>query len=227
MKVTTDACLFGAWCASEMSQDYQDMPDKQDGKKLLDIGTGTGLLSLMVVQKNNLLIDAVEIEDQAARQAEENVFASPWAERIHIIHKNIRDFKADRKYNYIISNPPFYQNELAGERLERNIAHHDEGLKMNELLKYIQINLETNGWFYLLLPAKRKDEIENMIVNEQLFITKKIIVKQSTQHTPFRVMIKGSLKPSTIITSELSITDASKNYTPEFVEFLKDYYLYL
>src|SRR5688572_25058776 len=122
MKVTTDACLFGAWCATEINQ---------DNKRLLDIGTGTGLLSLMIAQKNKLLIDAVEIEEQAAVQAVENVKASPWKESVHVIHKNIRDFNSEKKYNYIISNPPFYENELSGERMEKNIAHHDAGLKMS------------------------------------------------------------------------------------------------
>ena len=98
---------------------------------------------------------------------------------------------------------------------------------MNELLNYIQVNLKEDGVFYLLLPAKRIDEIERMIADEKLFISKKIIVKQSTQHNPFRIMIKGSHQPSGTISSELSITDASKNYTAEFIELLKDYYLYL
>jgi tRNA1Val (adenine37-N6)-methyltransferase len=98
---------------------------------------------------------------------------------------------------------------------------------MNELLKYIHVNLEADGSFYLLLPAKRIDEIENMIGDEKFFIPKKIIVKQSTQHLPFRIMIKGGFEKKETITSELSITDASKNYTSEFIELLKDYYLHL
>ena len=89
------------------------------------------------------------------------------------------------------------------------------------------VKLKEEGTFYILLPAKRIDDIEKMIVDEKLFIAKKIIVKQSTQHNPFRIMIKGSHQPSETITSVLSITDASKNYTAEFIELLKDYYLYL
>ena len=227
MKVTTDACLFGAWIAKDINQDYQEIKDKQNDKKLLDIGTGTGLLSLMVAQKSNLLIDAVEIEKKAAEQAMENVYSSPWRERINIIHQNINEFKADKKYNYIISNPPFYENELGGERMEKNMAHHDAGLKMSELLEYINLNLEKDGSFYLLLPAKRENEIEKIIEAQNFFISKKIIVKQSTQHSAFRIMIKGSHQPTQIIISELSITEASNKYTGEFIELLKEYYLYL
>lgn len=227
MKVTTDACLFGTWIAADINQDYKDEHDGRDRENLLDIGTGTGLLSLMIAQKNNLLIDAVEIEEQAAKQAEENVKSSPWADRVNVIQKNIKDFKSDKKYKYIISNPPFYENELAGEKLEKNMAHHDAGLKMNELLEYIKEYVEEDGWFYLLLPGKRINEIETLMEKQKLFISKKIMVKQSTQHHHFRIMIKGSHNPNQTISSELSITDASKNYTPEFIELLKDYYLYL
>ena len=233
MKETTDACLFGAWIANDMNHDLKDRrdgPDWKDGqdeKRLLDIGTGTGLLSLMIAQKNNFLIDAVEIEEKAAEQARENVYSSPWRERINIINKNIKEYKADKKYKYIISNPPFYENELEGERMEKNMAHHDAGLKMSELLEYINLNLEKDGSFYLLLPAKRENEIEKIIEAQNLFISKKIIVKQSTQHSPFRIMIKGSHQPTQIITSELSITEASNKYNGEFIELLKEYYLYL
>ena len=230
MKVTTDACLFGSWIAKDMNQDLKDRRDGQDGKeekRLLDIGTGTGLLSLMIAQKNNFLIDAVEIEEKAAEQARENVYSSPWRESINIINKNNKEYKADKKYKYIISNPPFYENELEGERMEKNMAHHDAGLKMSELLEYINLNLEKDGSFYLLLPAKRENEIEKIIEAQNLFISKKIIVKQSTQHSPFRIMIKGSHQPTQIITSELSITEASNKYNGEFIELLKEYYLYL
>lgn len=221
MKVTTDACLFGAWVASDMTNDLSK------SARLLDIGTGTGLLSLMIAQKNEVYIDAVEIEEQAAKQAVENVKASPWSGRIQIVNKNIKDFNADKKYNYIISNPPFYENELAGTTIQKNMAHHDAALVLNDLLEYIRGNLEEGGSFYLLLPAKRIEEIEKLIADLKLFISAKIIVKPSTTHARFRMIIKGGLHQKETFTSEISITDGSKNYTSEFIALLKDYYLYL
>ena len=107
MKVTTDACLFGAWVAEE------DKSEKIITKNVLDIGTGTGLLSLMYAQKNSLAnIDAIEIDEDAYIQAKENVAASPFAERINIIHDDIKRFTFSKKYDCIISNPPFYEKEI-------------------------------------------------------------------------------------------------------------------
>src|ERR1700750_981948 len=114
MKVTTDGCLFGAWCAKEIRAFEFEDPE------LLDIGTGTALLSLMILQKNKVRIDAVEIEKDAAMQAEENVAASAWADKVKIIHEDILD-GTDKKYDLIVSNPPFYENELTAESENRNI----------------------------------------------------------------------------------------------------------
>jgi tRNA1Val (adenine37-N6)-methyltransferase len=102
MKVTTDGCLFGAWIAKQV-----------DGNKLavdniLDIGTGTGLLSLMIAQQSPAKIDAIEIDKETYEQAKENVAASPWAERINIIHGDAKQLPASQQYDVIVSNPPFY-----------------------------------------------------------------------------------------------------------------------
>src|SRR6185369_1848613 len=102
MKVTTDACLFGAWVAEKVKS------QKSKIKNLLDIGTGTGLLSLMYSQKNsNCTIDAIEINEEAYEQAKENVAASPFAEQVHVMKGDVRTFLLDKKYDLIISNPPF------------------------------------------------------------------------------------------------------------------------
>ena len=101
MKVTTDACLFGAWAATEIEKEKWKM------KTCFDIGTGTGLLSLMMTQKNNILIDAIEIDEEAAEQAKENIAASSWAAQITVIRENVANCMPAKKYDCIISNPPF------------------------------------------------------------------------------------------------------------------------
>ena len=102
MKVTTDGCLFGAWCAREIQNGKWKM------ENLLDIGTGTGLLSLMIAQKADIAIDAVEIDADAAKQASANVAGSPFSTEINVIEKNILDFEKE-EYDCIVSNPPFYE----------------------------------------------------------------------------------------------------------------------
>jgi len=225
MKVTTDACLFGAWVAEE------DKSEKIITKNVLDIGTGTGLLSLIYAQKNLLAeIDAMEIDQDAYAQAKENAAASSFAERINIIHDDVKRFTFSEKYDCIISNPPFYEKEISSDNEKKNIAHHHLGLLFEELLGIIKGNLSSSGTFYLLLPFKRSEEIKKIILKEDLYVTKIVFVKQSTKHNYFRIMIAGKLSqedhPETLI-EEISIWDDQQQYKKEFKELLKDYYLYL
>lgn len=114
MKVTTDACLFGAWVANEIINGVGQ------SENLLDVGTGTGLLSLMIVEKNpKLFIDAIEIDQDACKQANENRLGSPWHKQINIIEADARNFSSARQYDSIISNPPFYENELNSENKKK------------------------------------------------------------------------------------------------------------
>ena len=222
MKVTTDSCFFGAWCAEEIQNSKLKVQD------LLDIGTGSGLLSLMIAQKNNLDIETVEIDTAAASQAKENIEASPWKNSIHVFNKNILSFHANKKYDCIISNPPFYENELASDKENKNIAHHSEQLTMRQVLSVIKNNLQESGIFFLLFPFKREKEIAPLLLQHELFQLKKITVNQSASHQSFRVMIMGTNKNAgSENSSTIAIRDEHQQYTGPFVELLKDYYLYL
>jgi tRNA1Val (adenine37-N6)-methyltransferase len=225
MKVTTDGCLFGAWVSEDVS--YR-MPDI---RTMLDIGTGTGLLSLMLAQKNTeLKIDAIEIDEDAAKQAAENVAASPWKEKIEVFHADAKTFSFSKKYDCIISNPPFYTNELKGDRTKKNIAHHDEGLLLPELLSIIKNNLNKDGQFYLLLPYKRNDEIRRLVIENELEITELVFVRQSVSHDFFRILLSGKLKGETLTETrinEIAIKNEEQQYSTAFMSLLKDYYLHL
>ncbi len=224
MKVTTDGCLFGAWAAKLVHG------DKMTVDSILDIGTGTGLLSLMLVQQSNASIDAIEIDKEAAEQAKENILNSPWADRINIIYGDVKEFSGKQLYDVIVSNPPFYENELKSDNNKKNKAHHDEGLLLDDLLLIIQRNLRPLGVFYLLLPYKRNHEIETCIANNKLAISHKTLVKQSTEHNYFRILISGKHfenNKENFDTTEIAIRNEKQEYTPEFIALLKDYYLYL
>ena len=221
MKVSTDACLFGAWVASDM----QNM--ERASTKILDIGTGTGLISLMTAQKNVGNFDAVEIDIEIAAQAKENAAASPWKDNIRIFTGDIKSFYPSECYDVIISNPPFYENELSSTGVKKNIAHHSAELTINEVLDSIKNLLKKDGRFYLLLPFKRWNEIEKLLEVHHLYIQQKITVKPSHRHPPFRVMVRGGFKKQLLQDLELSIKDDDDNYTMQFTQLLKDYYLYL
>ena len=226
MKVTTDSCLFGAWCARELQVEGNKKMDT-DAHRLLDIGTGTGLLSLMVAQKNTVLIQAVEIDPPAALQAAENVAQSPYRNQIEIIQDDIRLLQGTGVYDYIICNPPFYQNELTSGSVAKNTAHHSHQLVWEELFTTISKLLKPEGLFFLLLPAKRKDELQSLLAKEGLYVNTLILVQQSVTHSPFRLLVKGSKKPTSIVEESISIKDEQQQYTPAFTGLLKDYYLYL
>lgn len=217
MKVTTDSCLFGAWVARQLNKETQS---------LLDIGTGTALLSLMIAQENNATIEAIEIEPAAAEEAKENVKASPWKERIHIIEADATSHSL-KKYDCIVSNPPFYENDLKAPTKEKNIAHHSQELKLDELVKIISDSLNENGEFFLLLPYRRKQELLEMVEKAGLSVWELVQVSHSPKHLPNRIMIKGGIKKRTFVENDFSINDISGKYTPAFADLLKNYYLYL
>lgn len=222
MKVTTDSCFLGAWAAREIKN------EKIKIKNILDIGAGTGLLSLMVAQKNEVKIDAVEIDKEASLQAKENVKASTWKNSIHIFNEDILSFQPDKKYDCIISNPPFYENELASEIKKKNIAHHSEQLTFSQVLSFIKNHLREDGIFFLMYPFKRKDEVQQLLYKNDLHLAEAVILSQSIKHAPFRLIVKGTnQKINSTNSTSVTIWNEHKQYTKEFVELLKDYYLYL
>ncbi len=224
MKVTTDGCLFGAY----VSQGVKSLETVSG--KILDIGAGTGLLTLMIAQENEVVIDAIEIDKEAFEQAAKNVAASPWAYRIKVINADAEKFGFPTQYDVIISNPPFYENELKSNDAKKNIAHHNEGLLLPELLQVIKKKLKPDGTFYLLLPYKRNDEIKKLFNENKLSIRQLVLVRQSVNHDYFRIILAGRLKAAeqteTMI-EEISIKDDADRYTPAFIDLLKEYYLHL
>jgi len=213
MKVCTDACLFGAWIAI-----------KTDPVKVLDIGTGTGLLALMVAQKTNAVIDAVEIDKNASEQAQENFDISPWKSRLSVIHSPIQQLeKGD--YDLVISNPPFFNNDLKSNNAARNLALHSEALSLEELLTAVKRSISGNGLFAVLLPFHRMAYFEELIKNSQLFIIEKLVVNQTPKHPPFRIcyLISGSVAETR--NASITIKNEHGQYTEIFRELLNDYYL--
>jgi len=219
MKVCTDACLFGSWLSANTTL--------SSTQSILDIGTGTGLLSLMMAQHSEALIDAVEIDKAAAEQAKLNFEASPWKERLNLITGDVRKVAFTKKYDLVFSNPPFFANHLKSEDNKRNLALHSEALNLEDLLLVVVNVLIKEGRFAVLLPTHQAKDFEKMATAHALYIDEKVWVKQTAKHPWFRVFLLFSYQPCETVHSEITIKEDSNNYSKELVELLKDYYLFL
>lgn len=221
MKVCTDSCLFGAWAAA-LTEAMSVQPET-----ILDIGTGTGLLSLMLVQKCTVQIDAVEIDLTSYTRAAENFTASPWAEHLQVFHADVKEWKAPHKYDFIISNPPFYQNDLVPKDNGKSVAKHSSMLRLDDLLPKVNHLLTDNGSFAVLLPWSATKRFENAAAVNSLFAKEKMEVKQTPFHRYFRTMLLLQNQKTGIVKSGMTIKNKDNKYSREFSELLKDYYLYL
>lgn len=234
LKVSTDSCLFGAWVAAEVrSMKYEvrsadsSLTTSNSPVTILDIGAGTGLLMLMLAQKCDALIDGIEIDEPSSEQANENIAASLWKKRLRLFHADVKQFSFSKKYDLIISNPPFYEGDLKSDVANRNVAMHDAGLKLDELITVVDANLTADGSFAVLLPYVRAERMIELAKGVDLHLQTHVQVKQTVRHGFFRSMLMFSREKTEPRVHELSIKDENNQYTTEFTRLLKDYYLYL
>ncbi len=194
-------------------------------KNILDIGTGTGLLSLMLAQKTTANIIAIDIDKNAITQAKENFHSSPWTNKIELIETRLQDYIPAIQFDCIISNPPFYENDLQSPDAGKNKAKHDTGLTLDELSGGIKRLLSSNGIAFILIPWHRYEMMKQLAANEGLFITQALNIRQSPAHDFFRSIV--ALKKEEVATPEIKsliIHDAERKYTNPFKKLLEDYY---
>lgn len=220
MKVCTDACLFGAWVVKNTKL--------TSAQNILDIGTGTGLLSLMLAQHCTATIDAVEIETMAAEQANANFKASKWHNQLQIHTSSIIDFAKNnqRKYDLIITNPPFFEQQLKSTSAQRNIAMHSAHLTLFELANCINILIADTGVAAILLPWNRSKEWKEIVEKLGVYCIKETTVKQSSAHPYFRTMILMQKKAIAVESDTINIKEGNE-YSKEFSQLLAPYYLAL
>lgn len=219
MKVTTDACLFGAWVANEILK-TQNEPDR-----ILDIGAGTGLLSLMLAQATEWSqIDAVEINAAALKEANFNFMNSSWNERLKVFHTAIQNFNPTLSYDLIICNPPFFAGSQKGKKTGKNQAVHASSLSMSDLLAAAKKRLSASGKLYLLYPKREMEDFISLSTDE-LFLEKLVIVRNQKKDPVFRQLAIFSQREASIEKDELTIRTIEGKYTDGFWELLKDYYL--
>ena len=215
MPVCTDACILGASAAVE------------EAGTVLDIGTGTGLLALMVAQRSTGQIDAVEIEEAAFRQAQQNAEQSPFASRVRVYHQCIQNFSggASPRYDVIVSNPPFFRNYLLSPNPQRNTALHTATLSFEDLLRSVARLLHADGQFFVLLPVYEGRILETAATHFGLYTTNRLMIRHSDRHPFFRTLLTLGWASQPIAEDELSIYASDQLYSDAFRLLLKDYYL--
>lgn len=218
MKVSTDSCLLGAWFADQAIR----------ANTILDIGAGSGLLTLMLAQKNPATFHAIEKEPDSFLQLQQNIKLSPWKDRINALHGDAITHAYPVTYDLIISNPPFYENELRSPDHKKNMAMHDNALTLDVLVKIIDNNLAENGSFGILLPYYRKEQCISVAEQLGFRVIGGLDIRQTPAHAFFRCIMhfSKSHKPANTV-KELTIKNTGNEYTPEFMSLLKDYYLAL
>lgn len=176
MKVGTDGVLLGAWA--------------NGGTRILDIGTGTGLIALMMAQRyTNAIIDAIEIDTEAATQAYENVIATEFADRINIIGTAIQQYSTNNKYDAIVSNPPFFINRLTNPNAQRTTARHACALKYNELFAAVKTLLNTDGEFSAIIPTECLQSFIAEAYKVGLAMSRQVAVHTTPRKQPKRHLV--------------------------------------
>lgn len=217
MKVTTDACLFGAWAANV----------SKTPQYILDIGGGTGLLSLMLAQKHAATIDCIEIDKNAFEQTCLNIKASPWQENVRPHHTDIGQYSTCKKYDLIISNPPFHEHHLISDDLSINLARHSDKLDLLQLFKSADQLSNDDAQLFILLPHYRKNECLQLAQKKGWYLHQVAEVRQTSHHEYFRIMVCMGKNKSEIRQHEIIIKNETGEYTSVFKQLLKEYYLFL
>ncbi|MFY0627885.1 MAG: methyltransferase [Reichenbachiella sp.] len=215
MKVSTEACILGAWV------------DKASPRQILDIGTGTGLLSLMLAQRYDCKVDAVELETQTSIQAKENFSNSPWRDRIRLINQDIQEFSESNNnvYDLVVCNPPFFQSSLKSQDAKNNMAKHEtEYFNKTILVDVLLRLLSPIGSAFVLYPEDESLAFQKLIESEGFSVDKRLVIKNQLLGKVFRIILAISKKDTKTIDEELVIRNGEE-YSVEMKDLLEDYYL--
>ena len=218
MKVGMDGVLLGAWCNAE------------DTKNILDIGTGTGLIALMLAQRSTSLIDAIDIDANAVVQATENIKRSPWANRVIVEEISLQDLAIStaQRYDLIVSNPPYFINSLKAPTVDRTAARHADSLTHEELILNAKLLLNPTGRICIILPVNEAVLCRDFALSNGLYCTREVQVIPKPNAAPKRTLLEFCFKPLPKEESILVIeSDVRHHYSEEFRLLAKEFYLRL
>lgn len=216
MKVGTDGVLLGAWVACV------------EAKSVLDIGTGTGLIALMLAQRSSAQIDAVEYDTDAAQQAHENVAASPFKDRISVYAVPFQEFEPEgnKRYDLIVTNPPFFNNSLKPPKESRSIARHGDTLNFTEILAGSKQLLTPAGKLSVILPLKEAEDFMDIAEEMGFFLVEQCHVLPHPEAKARRMLLTLALKKAACKKTQLQLeTNVRHQYSPEFKALTAEFYL--
>lgn len=215
MKVGTDGVLLGAWTNITNTQ------------QILDIGTGTGLIALMLAQRSLAQIDAVEIDPQSCNQARENINNSPWSNRIQIYHNSIQNYaiNCSKRYNLLISNPPFFTNASKAAIKARTVARHSDSLEQIEILQIAEKLLCEDGRLAIIYPTEQAESFQQKAESFEFYCQRKLYVKSTLASPIKRILLEFGKNDLAYQESTLIIETARHSYSAEFVNLIKNFYL--
>lgn len=217
MKVGTDAVLLGAWVMPNGSQN------------ILDIGTGTGIIALMIAQKSKAHIEAIDIDEHAVLQARQNVLESKFKDQIAVSHISFQEFVklANKKFNLIVTNPPYFEQSLKSVDVQRSSARHADVLPFEDLLDGVIRLLDPKGKFCLILPRIEAERFRELAEKRGLYLSKLLRIKsRPDKETEKRHLMQFEFTPSEFSENTLVIESGERHhYTPEYKELTKDYYV--
>lgn len=217
MKIGTDSVLLGAWTSVE-----------HHPFNVLDIGAGTGILSLMIAQRSKAKqIEAIEIDDNAFEQCAENFENSPWADRLFCFHASLLEYieAVDEKFDLIICNPPFYTEDYKTENNSRDLARFSDAMPMEHIVFAVIHFLSDNGKFSIIVPYKDEQKYIEEVDLIGLFPNRILRVRGNKTSEIKRSLIEFSYSESPTKISELIIETERHKYTDDYIELTKDYYL--
>lgn len=218
MKIGTDGVLLGAWA-----------PIENNPISILDIGTGTGVIALMLSQRSTAeQIDALEIDSAAYEQAVDNFESSPWSDRLFCFHAGLDEFveEPEDEYDLIVSNPPFYSEDYKTESEQRDLARFQDALPFEDLIEAADLLLSENGIFSVIIPFKEEENFLALAKEMELYPLKITRVKGTPTTEIKRSLLAFSRNEnSNFSTDELIIETARHIYTREYIELTKEFYL--
>ena len=214
MKVGTDGVLLGAWT------------DLSHSRRILDIGTGTGLIALMLAQRcMDARITAIDLDSAAVEQAQENIQASPWKDRIEALQQDICTYPPNGTFDTIVSNPPYFIDSLKCPDGQRNTARHTDTLDADRLIGKVSELLTSDGRFSIILPAEQTEDLIRVADEKGLHPSRQTWVITRPGLSPKRILMEFRKIPVTLQPDELVIELERHVYSEEYIALTQEFYL--